>query len=133
MKSSDLHVLWAAPDNSHLYPKQFSFRLPVHVAAKLAALEEMYPKRTRTEIVGDLLSAALVELEKSLPTSPGEPWEGGQKDPNTGKRLFVAVGPGADFREKSNRHYQQLEREMGSKNPPKLYDATLLTHGKEEG
>jgi hypothetical protein len=129
MKSSDLHVLWDAPDNSHLYPKQFSFRLPVHVAAKLAALEEMYPKRTRTEIVGDLLSAALSELENALPTFPGEPWAGAEKDPHTGKVPYVAVGPGADFREKANRHYQHLEREMGNKTPAKLYDATLLTDG----
>jgi len=41
MKASDLVTVWSAPDNSRLTAKQYSFRLPVHVAAKLAALEEL--------------------------------------------------------------------------------------------
>lgn len=36
MKASDLVTIWSAPDNSRLTAKQYSFRLPVHVAAKLA-------------------------------------------------------------------------------------------------
>ena len=59
----NLTALWAGPDNSRLTSKQYSFRLPVHVAAKIAALEEMYPQRSRTQIVGDLLSAALEGVE----------------------------------------------------------------------
>jgi hypothetical protein len=42
MSPSDLVTVWSAPDNSRLTPKQFSFRLPTHVAAKLAALEKMF-------------------------------------------------------------------------------------------
>ncbi|RTL28978.1 MAG: hypothetical protein EKK47_15015 [Burkholderiales bacterium] len=61
MKSKDLHSVWSAPDNSRLTAKQYSFRLPVHVAAKLAAMGEMYPNKTRTQIVGDLLSTAIDE------------------------------------------------------------------------
>ena len=57
MKASDLVTVWGAPDNSRLTAKQYSFRLPVHVAAKLAALESLYPTRSRTQLVGDLLTA----------------------------------------------------------------------------
>ena len=48
MKASDLANIWASPDNFRLTSKQSSFRLPVHVAARLAALSEIYPQRTKT-------------------------------------------------------------------------------------
>ncbi|MBK9521376.1 MAG: hypothetical protein IPO13_07125 [Rhodocyclaceae bacterium] len=53
MKTSHLHDTWAGPDNARLVSKQFSFRLPVHIAAKIAALGEMYPRKNRTQIVAD--------------------------------------------------------------------------------
>ena len=56
MQTSHLHDLWATPDNSRLTSKQFSFRLPVHIAAKIAALCEIYPQKNRTQIVADLLA-----------------------------------------------------------------------------
>ena len=67
MKASDLVTVWSAADNSRLTAKQFSFRLPVHVAAKLAALEAMYPTKSRTQLVGDLLSTAIADVEKHFP------------------------------------------------------------------
>ena len=71
MKPTDLHKLWASPDNTRLTPKQASFRLPVHVAAKIAALAELFPQRNKTEIVGDLLAAALEDVKNSLPSTAG--------------------------------------------------------------
>ena len=68
MKTSHLHDIWAAPDNGRLVSKQFSFRFPVHIAAKIAALAEVYPQKNRTQIVADLLTTALDDLEKNLPS-----------------------------------------------------------------
>lgn len=48
---------------SDLTSYQFSVRFPVHVAAKLKALQEMYPGKTLTRLVGDLLEAALNHLD----------------------------------------------------------------------
>lgn len=130
LKASDLLTVWSAPDNSRLTSKQYSFRLPVHVAAKISALEEMYPNRTRTEIVGDLLSSALAEVERSFPSVAGESWEG-RENPDTGAPLFYDVGPGARFRSLANRHFQAIEREMGTKSPPLLYDGDFVIEGKK--
>ena len=44
---------------TRLTAKQSSFRLPVHVAATLSALCELYPNKTRTQNVGDLLATAI--------------------------------------------------------------------------
>ena len=117
MKSAELHKLWGATDNSRLTAKQQSFRLPVHVAAKIAALADVFPNKTKTEIVGDLLSAALEELILSLPSVPGEVID---EQIDTGK-IYEDVGPAGQFRGLTNRHYKELERELGTKNPPDLY------------
>jgi hypothetical protein len=124
MKASDLVNVWGAPDNSRLTAKQTSFRLPVHVAAKISALCDLYPAKSRTQIVGDLLSAALIEVEKALPSYQGQSWEGNRDD--NGEELFYAVGPAADFRERTNYHYMELEKELGVEKPAPFYDAVLV-------
>jgi len=119
MKSSDLHKLWTAPDNSRITSKQFSFRLPVHVAAKLAALAEMYPQKSRTDIVGDLLATALDELVSGMPYIKGEYIT---TTPD-GEDIFDDLGPSTTFWSLADKHYRLLEKEMGNQNPPSLYDA----------
>lgn len=122
MKAKDLASVWAAPDNSRLTAKQSSFRLPVHVAAKLAALAEMYPQKTKTQLVADLLSAALTDLEAGLPAFPGEPFP----EEENGEQLFNATGPAERFRTLTNKHYVELERELGNDSPERFYTASLL-------
>ena len=117
MKSADLHKVWGAPDNSRLTAKQQSFRLPTHVAAKIEALCDIYPTRTKTEIVGDLLAAALEELIPNLPSSPGA--EVGQ-DPDHGV-LYEETGLLAEFRGRANKHFKELEKELGNKEAGEIY------------
>ena len=73
MESKQLLENWVGPDNSRLMRNQTSMRLSVHVAAKVAALCEMFPQRTKTQIINDLLSTALDHLERSLVDT--HPWE----------------------------------------------------------
>lgn len=123
MKASDLVTVWSAPDNSRLTAKQYSFRLPVHVAAKLAALEDLYPAKSRTQLVGDLLAAAIADVETKLPTSPGTVWG---SHPDTGETMFHATGQGVTYRELANKHYEDMERDLGNESPAKLFASDLL-------
>ena len=124
MRSADLHKVWGAPDNSRLTAKQQSFRLPVHVAAKINALCDLYPTKTKTEIVGDLLAAALDEVIAHLPQERGE--QVGEH-PDFGA-IFSVRGAVIRFRELANKRYHELERELGNKNAPDLYtDMDRLT------
>ena len=127
MKASDLANIWASPDNSRLTSKQSSFRLPVHVAAKLAALSEIYPQKTKTQMVADLLSAALADLEQGLPSFPGTFFV----EDEVGQPLFEATGPAERFRTLTNKHYLELEKELGNESPTPFYTVALLV-GKEE-
>ena len=117
MEAKTLSALWSAPDNTKLTAKQASFRLPVHVAAKLAALAEMYPQKSKTQIVGDLLAAALAEMEKGLTSHRGEHWHTDEHD----GELYWAVGPAQDYRTLSNKHYKELEKELGNESAEELY------------
>lgn len=70
MEAKDLIKFWSTPDNTRLTAKQMSIRLPVHVAAKISALAEMFPNKTKTEIIGDLLTAALEQVAEGLSSEP---------------------------------------------------------------
>ena len=70
METKQLLDTWVGPDNSRLMRNQTSMRLSVHVAAKISALCDMFPQRTKTQIINDLLSTALDELERALGKTP---------------------------------------------------------------
>jgi hypothetical protein len=116
VKPADLGKVWGGPDNSRLTRKQQSFRLPVQVAAKIEALCELFPNKTKTQIVGDLLATALEELMPGL----SEPGRQLYEDPEHGP-ICEEVGPVLEFRRLANKHYKELERELGNKNPGELY------------
>lgn len=139
MKSGQLHDLWSSPDNSRLTTKQISFRLPVHIAAKIAALCEMYPQKNRTQIVADLLTSALDDLEKNLPESLGEALSG--QDEYEQRELashlgeeYVPIyslgGARGRYRRAANCYYADLEKGLGNEGPEKLYEDLYFT---EEG
>ena len=121
MKAADLHQLWSSPDNSKLTSKQYSFRLPVHVAAKIQALCDMYPNKTRTEIVGDLLSSALSEVEQGLPSYDTTNVIG--VIPETNETGYEQYGPQIDFSIRTQRYIDELDAESKSSSVVSLADS----------
>lgn len=109
MKGSELLSLWASPDNSRLTAKQFTIRLPLHVAAKISALCDMYPNKNRTEITGDLLATGLESIEAAFPIVPGKVYG---SDPDTNEEFFDDVGPGKKYRALTSKYLKALELEL---------------------
>jgi hypothetical protein len=106
MKTKDLITVWGAPEPPKLTPKQMSIRLPITVAAKISALCEMYPKKSKTEIISDLLTAALEQLELDLPVDNDECYVYvAEKDENS--------SPGARYYTLARQHLHALEEELG--------------------
>lgn len=135
MKTSHLHDIWSNPDNSRLVSRQFSFRLPVHIAAKLAALEHMYPQKNRTQMVADLLTAALENLEISLPKEMGQVLQGEEEylerqiadhEGYEYEPLYEMIGKRAEFRNLVNKYYKELEKELGNDKPETIYSPMWL-------
>jgi predicted DNA-binding protein len=108
MKVKDLLSQWEESAGESLTARQYSIRLPVRDAARLAALAEIYPRRNITQIITDLLSAGLDEIEEALPYERGERViaEDEQGDP-----VFEDVGPTARFRDLTRKFSTDLRRE----------------------
>lgn len=139
MKASNLHDAWSSPDNTRLTPKQFSFRLPIHVAAKIAALCDMFPQKSRTQIIADLLTSALDELEQNLPEALGNPLSDAEEHhermvaDHLGEDftpLFYLGGPRGKFRQLANNHFDSLEREIGNEKPEPLFGEKFVTEAE---
>ncbi len=100
MELKDVLKIWETPAESRLTRKQISIRLPIRVAAKLAALNDLYPHKSKTELVSDLLAIALDLVEKALPEKPSSP----QHDIKNISDKFY---------QDTQRYLKELERENG--------------------
>ncbi len=72
MKFRELLETWERSAGERRTSEAYSVRLPVHDAAKLAALAEMFPGRSEQDIITDLLSTALDEIEAAFPYVAGD-------------------------------------------------------------
>ena len=117
MKAFNLVTVLSAADNSRLTARQFSFRLPVYVAAKLAALEALYPTKSRTQPVGEWLSPAIADVENSFLRVKGRSIG---RDSESDEEIFKEVGQFSKYQAPARRVYSELEKELGNKNLPTL-------------
>ena len=67
MKVRELLKTWQADAGARHPGKTLTLSLSLHDAARLQALAEMYPGRPPTQLLGELVSAALDDLEASFP------------------------------------------------------------------
>jgi len=115
IKSLDLPRIWAAPDNNRLISKQISIRLPIHVAAKIYALEGTYPNKTRTQIINDLLASALEDIGDSIPSAKGNfirEMPIGEDDKLM--KTYRDAGLRGQYYNLFNKNYYDLEKEVGN-------------------
>nr|WP_319396461.1 hypothetical protein [uncultured Desulfobacter sp.] len=70
-----LKAKWFSPDTSSLSPKQISIRLPILASAKIAAICEMFPSVTKTQIITDLIVEALELFTSDLETELGNTFD----------------------------------------------------------
>jgi|SRR5690606_27616396 len=94
MKIRELIEQWESGPQGPLSDQCYAIHLDRDSAARLAALAEMYPRRSVEELLGDLIGAALEELEASMPYVPG-PKVVGQDE--LGDPLYEDLGPTPRF------------------------------------
>jgi len=111
MKLKDLLDSWERNAKAMRTPKHYSVRLSLPDAAKLAALRDMYPGRSEEELITDLLSAALDEIQAVFPYVPGSRIvaEDDQGDP-----IYEDTGLTPRFHRLYEQHLSQMRRDMGS-------------------
>jgi hypothetical protein len=108
MKIKSLAECWEKQAKATLTSEEFSLRLPLEDAAKINALTEMYPKRSRSEILGELISAALEELETAMPYVSGDKVIAHDE---MGDPLYEDVGPTPVFMTLSKKHLSLLKQQ----------------------
>ena len=109
MKVKDLVQEWESAVDSRLAAREFHVRLSFPDAARIAALGEMYPAVTETNIISDLLSAALDELEVAMPYVQGTRVIA---EDDRGDPIYEDVGNTARFHDLIKKHMAVLERKL---------------------
>ncbi len=105
MKIRELTQNWEQTAKGRVTRNSYEVKLCLEDAARLAALHEMYPKRQVEDLITDLLSSALEELEASLPYQAGT--EVISRD-ELGDPLYKDEGATPRYLALSRKHLQQL-------------------------
>jgi len=105
MKIRELAQHWEENAKGRLTETGYTIHLDVEAAARLAAITEMYPKRQPEELLGELIGAALEELEKSFPYVKGTTVVATDEE---GDPLYEDIGPTPRFLALSRRHLHDL-------------------------
>ena len=115
MEPQDLVHRWHEDPQYPLTPRQTSIRLPIDVAAKVAALCEIYPARTKSEIIADLVTSSIEQLVRALPSEKGELLE--VESVSGQVRVYQDIGLKGRYLEATARHLRHLEQEVGYPEP----------------
>ncbi len=67
MKVTDLPAHWDAPKQPAERTHDYNLRLSLEDAARIAALAELYPERSESDILNDMVGAALDDLVRQSP------------------------------------------------------------------
>lgn len=105
MKIRELAQHWEKTAKGRLVDTGYVIRLDMETAARLAALSEMYPKRHPEALLGELIGAALEELEASFPYIKGQQVVATDEEGNS---LYEDVGQTPRFLALSRRHLHDL-------------------------
>ena len=71
MRIAELIQRWNEEAHTRTAMRPYEVRLPLRDAARIEALRMMYPNRSDSQIMADLIRAALDELEVAMPYVPG--------------------------------------------------------------
>lgn len=111
MKVRELASHWEHTAKGRLTRSPYEIHLDVEAAARLAALAEMYPKRSPEVLLGELIGAALEELEASLPYVQGSHVVALDE---LGDPLYEDIGPTPRFLALSRKYLHELNDQLDS-------------------
>ena len=111
MKIRELANNWEKTAKGRLTKTAYGIHLDVEAAARLAAIAEMYPKRTPEELLGELIGAALEELEASFPYVKGTQVIATDEE---GDPLYEDVGATPRFLALSRQYLQDMTDQQDS-------------------
>lgn len=109
MKFTEVLDSWRSGAAAPRTASEYAVRLTLDDAAQLNALAELFPGRTREQLITDLLSAALQELAAAIPYEPGPRVISTDEQ---GDPLYEDVGLTPRLMELTRKHRRELEAEL---------------------
>ena len=103
---------WETAAGQETTKRAYSIRLPLRDAARIEALAEMYPSNALEQIITDLISASLDELEASMPYVQGTQII---ETDEFGDPIYEDVGPSTQFQTATQKYKGELLEELGAK------------------
>ena len=94
MTVKKLATAWQKTASAKLANETYILNLALEDAARVDALAELYPRRTKEQLLSELVSAALAELEESLPYVAGSKVIALDE---SGDPIYEDVGPTPEF------------------------------------
>lgn len=111
MRIRELAKHWEQNAKGRLTATRHHIHLDIESAARLAALTEMYPKHHSEELLGELIGAALEELEASLPYVRGSKVVALDEQ---GDPLYEDIGPTPRFLALSRKYLHELSEQAAA-------------------
>lgn len=105
MRMKQLLEQWQSDAAAPRAAKVYEIRLPLFDAAKIAALSELFPGRSEEQILTDLLSAALDQIEAEFPYERGPVAEVDEE----GDPIYADAGLTPRYRALIDQHVERLK------------------------
>lgn len=106
MKVPALLAQWESTAKGELTQEEYCVQLTVQDAARLKALAELYPRRSINNLITELLSAALDDVESSMPYVRGETVVATDEQ---GDPLYEDVGPTPRYLSLTQKYLDDLQ------------------------
>lgn len=112
MRIAELIQRWGQEGRSRTDVRAYSVHLPLRDAARVEALHMMYPGRSDSQLMADLIRAALDELEVAMPYVPGNRVIA---EDDYGDPIYEDLGPTPQFYSLSHEILRRLAATPGAK------------------
>lgn len=109
MNVKKLVGLWEEHAQGTLTQESYQINLTLQDAARIEALSEMYPRRTKEQLISELLSASLSDLESSFPYRPGN--EVAATD-ELGDPIYEDIGPTPSYLTLTRKHLARYKKDQ---------------------
>ncbi len=108
---------WESNSHGHEAPINMSVNIPLDVAARILALNELYPERTQEQIFIELLTVALDGVEEAFPYVQGDKVIA---EDEFGDPIYEDSGLTPRFVELTKKHQEELKSQQQKKKRVKL-------------
>jgi len=112
MRIAELLQRWSDAVQPRLGVRAYAVDLPLRDAARIEALHLMYPGRSESQLMADLIRAALDELEVAMPYVPGSRVIA---EDDYGDPIYEDLGPTPRFYSLSHEILRKLATPQGDK------------------